>query len=431
MELIKSIAGVAMLTGILLFFNVSLKALKVMLALIAVGIGVPLLIGGARWFSLLIVLGLCAFVTVPWFLAELIRRMFKRLKKGKKEVEETEAVAVEPPEPDINNAESECVDSNNAPQNFLCRDIPVATSILIAANVAAMIFLCVKTGSIDPKIQAYIEYGADFRPLTFGGQWWRTVTSAFIHFGPVHLLMNMVCLFSIGRTLEKLLGRINVVLVYFFTAIFGGLFSCLFHADTVCAGASGAVFGFFGAELAYVLLLRNEFNLDSRETSTYLQSSLTFTAINLLYSLKPGVDMAGHFGGLLAGLALGAIFANAVKRGCSAFNKTKWAMSGVAIIISCLLAFSAHTGRNANIEILRQEVSNLFIEKTSEAIRSKGAKNVSIAVEDLSLSRVDGNSYKGRIAGTAQYDGEREDFSFGIKVVYDYETISFELEGVE
>lgn len=457
------------LAGILLFFNVSFKALTIMIALITGFIGVPLLMMGGSWYSLLVTVESIAFVAVPWTLAELIRRLVAKFARGKPRlVEGGEADAHHVTCPACGTeleASRECIgrkvqcaecgakwitdgvneySSGSNPQEtgqeyhgnvfhlLHVGGIPAATSILVAVNVAVSIFLYFRTGSIMPDVRAYVQYGANFRPLTVGGQWWRIATSAFLHFGLIHLLINVLCLFSIGRTLEKLVGNINIIVAYFFASLVGGLFSCIFHADEVCAGASSAVFGFFGTEVSYVLQMRKEYNLTSRETIDYIKSSLAFVVINLIYSLKPGIDMAAHIGGFLAGLAFGTILAISRKRGDTAFRQVSLRLAFTAICLSIILAATMYTGRNAkrmSIEELKQEVSALFVEKVTEAVKPYG--NIAIEITSFALKHSDRDKYFGQIEGLMTYNDINEPFASSIDVGYDGENILYELKNID
>src|SRR5581483_206797 len=84
----------------------------------------------------------------------------------------------------------------------------IVTPILLALNVAVYILMGVSgAGWMDVKAQAAIHWGADFAPLTTTGDWWRLLTSAFVHFGFIHLALNMWVLLSVGRFTERLFGR--------------------------------------------------------------------------------------------------------------------------------------------------------------------------------------------------------------------------------
>src|SRR5438128_879533 len=132
------------------------------------------------------------------------------------------------------------------------------TYALIAANVAVWI-AGVATGvsAISPSIDALIKWGADYGPLTVTNhQWWRLVTNTFLHIGLLHLAMNMIVLFSIGRFVERLVGQAGFAVLYLACGVAGALVSVAHNPYIVSAGASGAVFGLYGALLGFLLRAR-------------------------------------------------------------------------------------------------------------------------------------------------------------------------------
>lgn len=125
----------------------------------------------------------------------------------------------------------------------------IVTTILIGLNV--VVFLAqLATGSGWNALSGrlYVE-GALFGPLVADGDWWRLITSAFLHAGVIHLLFNMVALWWFGRLLETYLGSTRYLAVYFASALAGAAGALLFSPTTPTVGASGAVFGILGAGL--------------------------------------------------------------------------------------------------------------------------------------------------------------------------------------
>ena len=149
-----------------------------------------------------------------------------------------------------------------------------------------------------------IRMGANFGPDTLTGQWWRLLTSMFLHFGVLHLLMNMWCLWALGSLAERLMGHAEFLVLYFGTGLAGSLLSLAVHPQLVSAGASGAVFGIAGGLITYLWLKKSP--LDFARAKKQLSSLGLFVAYNFIYSLKPGVDMMAHLGGLASGLVIAA-----------------------------------------------------------------------------------------------------------------------------
>lgn len=204
-----------------------------------------------------------------------------------------------------------------AEQDFAARlqQLPAASSwatsvtgLIILLNVAVFIVMGTffNAGWFEVgDMMAYIRYGANNGAATTGGEWWRLLTSAFMHFGLVHLLLNMWALFSVGGLLERLLGRALYLLLYLASAIGGGLLSIAWHGDKLwSAGASGAIFGVYGGLLGYVL--RHKEALPRSVWKPLQNSALTFAGYNLVYgAIHPGIDNGAHIGGLVTGLILG------------------------------------------------------------------------------------------------------------------------------
>jgi len=131
---------------------------------------------------------------------------------------------------------------------------------------------------------------------------WRIVSSAFLHIGVLHLLFNMWALLAFGQMLEGALGARRFIALYALCAAAGGLTSSLVHKEELAAGASGAVWGLMTGQIALVLRLRRELGAERVPVDTgKLAQPLV---VNLLYSLQPGIDMAAHIGGGLAGAGL-------------------------------------------------------------------------------------------------------------------------------
>jgi membrane associated rhomboid family serine protease len=126
------------------------------------------------------------------------------------------------------------------------------------------------------------------------GEYWRLVTSGFLHFGLIHLLFNMFVLYILGGMLEPALGRLRFGIVYFVSMLAGSFGALLLSApNTLTAGASGAVFGMMGAA---VIVMRNR-GINPMESGLGL-----WIGLNLLITFTiPGISIGGHIGGLLGG----------------------------------------------------------------------------------------------------------------------------------
>lgn len=183
---------------------------------------------------------------------------------------------------------------------------PVTVAIL---GVNLLVFAAmVATGTPlfgTPDTFQLLRWGADLGPLSLGGQPWRILTSNYVHIGMFHLAVNMWALWQLGRLAERIFGGWTYFLAYTASGIAGSLASLLWNPLVVSAGASGALFGIIGALIGALYLGKLPFPKPARQS--LLKNLLWVAAINLfLGATIPGIDNAGHVGGLLMGLGLGA-----------------------------------------------------------------------------------------------------------------------------
>jgi rhomboid protease GluP len=177
------------------------------------------------------------------------------------------------------------------------------TYALIVANVVAFgIEVAAGTDINKPTAQQLLHVGGNFAPLTKGGEPWRLITAMFLHAGLLHIGMNMLCLAQ-ARVVEQLFGRIPMIAIYLTSGLLGGVVSMTRNPNVVSVGASGAVFGLYGAFGAY-LVFRKTAIAEAAWSKTTRQIA-TFVGINLVYGLvTPGIDMSAHIGGIVVGFVV-------------------------------------------------------------------------------------------------------------------------------
>lgn len=208
--------------------------------------------------------------------------------------------------------------------------------VLVAINVAVFVAMCVAgVGIIAPDGAATVHWGSNYGPLTTSGQWWRLLSNIFVHFGLMHIALNMWALYAPGRIVERMFGSTRFVLLYLFAGIAASLASLLWNPQVNSAGASGAIFGVFGGMLAFVLNPRNA--VPRSVMVEHRNSTLVFAAYTLFYGMAhAGIDNAAHLGGLIAGLAMGSLLARPLTReGRGTFRLGRFAMalaSGVILL---------------------------------------------------------------------------------------------------
>ena len=184
---------------------------------------------------------------------------------------------------------------------------PYAVTIaLIAINV--LVFLAMGAGGVsltEPTPLDVARWGGDFGPATIGAhQYWRLLTSCFLHFGIIHIAFNMYVLYQIGPFIETVFGRARYVVIYLCAGLFGSLVSVWIHPMSVGAGASGAIFGLYGALFGFLLIERR--SLNPAVTRSIAKSAGIFLLYNLFYGvMSRTTDLSAHFGGLVAGFLVG------------------------------------------------------------------------------------------------------------------------------
>jgi membrane associated rhomboid family serine protease/Flp pilus assembly protein TadD len=185
---------------------------------------------------------------------------------------------------------------------------PRATIALLVINIGIFVAMVAAGVSwISPQTDQVLRWGADYGPYTLSGQYWRLVTSMFLHFGIIHILGNMWCLWSLGQLAERLLGSITLLGLYLLTGIGASLLSLSWDPMRVSAGASGAIFGIAGALIS--VLYFGKLGLQPEGVRKLLGYVVRFAFLNLLFGLQGHIDNMAHLGGLVTGLLMGFFIA--------------------------------------------------------------------------------------------------------------------------
>ena len=169
-----------------------------------------------------------------------------------------------------------------------------ATATLIAVNVLVYLVTVAQGGGISTPGGQWFYRSVLQGYAVSNGDWWRLVTSMFLHGGIIHLGLNMLVLFILGRIVEPALGTPRFLLVYFVSGLAGSAGALWLSApQTVTVGASGAIFGLLGALLI----------LEYRTTGSLMGQAMIWIIINLVFTLRtPGISLGGHLGGLAGGI---------------------------------------------------------------------------------------------------------------------------------
>ena len=148
-----------------------------------------------------------------------------------------------------------------------------------------------------------LDWGFVSLDAVAAGDWYRLITSAFLHLGLLHLALNMWALYLFGPLVEQLYGHIEYLVIYLLCAVGGSVLTILVAPDQAAVGASGAIFGLLG--LAFAVSRRRHLALP-RQTRAILGQVGSLLVINLAFTFfVPGISITGHLGGLAVGLVLG------------------------------------------------------------------------------------------------------------------------------
>ncbi len=194
-------------------------------------------------------------------------------------------------------------DSKNIINFLIPKGEHFTTSLLIHINLLVFLYLVfsgVNIMSATPK--ELLELGGSRRNEILNGEYWRLLTSMFLHGGMMHLFMNI---FGIGITcslIEPILGRWKTLMAYLISGVGASLMSIYWHDNALSVGASGAIFGMMGVMIALLISKK-----DKGFRGAYLIILGLYGGMSLLFGLLGGIDNAAHMGGLLTGFAIGLL----------------------------------------------------------------------------------------------------------------------------
>lgn len=193
--------------------------------------------------------------------------------------------------------------------SFGSRRVNAVTMALIGLNVLVYAAELAAGGGVNGTNNWIYDHGVLIANAAYGngalagvanGEWWRLISAAFLHYGPLHLGMNMLSLYFVGSILEQIVGRWRYLLLYLVSGLAGSAGALVVTPNAPTAGASGAIFGVLGAL----------FILERRGIIATGGQVLGLIVLNLVFTFAiPGISIGGHVGGLAAGLLLMMAFA--------------------------------------------------------------------------------------------------------------------------
>lgn len=262
----------------------------------------------------------------------------------------------------------------------------------IFAGICAAVFIGMALASegksiMDPPGQLLISWGADFGPLTLSGDWWRLLTSMFVHGSIIHIALNMWCLWSLGELAESLYGRWTFAAVYLISGLAGSVVSVAHNPNVLSVGASGAVFGIAGALIASLKL--GNFSLPREHVKATLSSVVTFAVYNLIFGAASSrIDNAAHIGGLIAGLILGALIALAAPERDHTVRRITLLTFVLLLVIGGVAWMQRTRGVQASEDRLSVLLTLKRYDQASAELQKKLAKNPNNVETRLQLARV-------------------------------------------
>jgi len=207
---------------------------------------------------------------------------------------------------------------------------PRVTYGLIAINVIVFFLSVLQAGEGSPRSGSIYEEGVLFGPLVDEGEWWRLVSSGFLHADPIHLLLNMLVLYFLGQLLEPALGHVKYAALYFAALLCGSLGVMLIEPDSLAVGASGAVYGCMGAT---VVLLRER---GIPVMQTFLGPLII---INILFTFTvEGVSIGAHLGGIVGGALTALLVLEADRRRSTLLALTACAIVAAIAVVGAVVA---------------------------------------------------------------------------------------------
>jgi len=239
------------------------------------------------------------------------------------------------------------------------------TWLLIGVNVLAFVaLLSAGAGFWHSSSSVQLAWGASFGPATKDGEWWRLGSAMFLHFGVLHLGMNMWALWDGGQLVERMYGHARFATLYFVSGLTGNLVSLIVQGDrAVSGGASGAVFGIYGALL--VFLWRERLQLHPSEFRWLFWGAAGFSVATIVLGfLVPGIDNAAHIAGFVSGILIGMVFVRPLDAARAMPVRNRLLAGGAYVLATAYLAthVPAPTYRWSEEALARQEINHFLHE---------------------------------------------------------------------
>lgn len=226
---------------------------------------------------------------------------------------------------------------------------PAIASLIV---VGFVVEIALGVSATNPTGLELHKAGADFGPSVYEGQWWRIVTSMFLHAGILHIAFNLWAFWNIGLFTERVFGNVAFAALYLLSGVGGSLASLMWNPMSIAVGASGAIFGVYGALLAFVLTHRGVLPMEF--LARQRNSLLAFLGYNVFFSLsQKNVDMAAHAGGFVTGLVCGGVLSRDLLN--PGAKKAKRLAGGAAIALVLFAASFGVRNRIGNVPLVQAD----------------------------------------------------------------------------
>jgi rhomboid protease GluP len=189
---------------------------------------------------------------------------------------------------------------------------PLTYAIMLLNVLAYILSSWMSSSVVEMPLETLVDLGALFGPyVVLQEQWWRLGTAMFLHGGMTHILMNMFSLYLVGRGAESYFDTKSYLTLYLLSGLVGGVASLYMHPVSVAIGASGAIFGMFGALAGFFLAHRHQI---ATHAKAFMKDFAVIIGLNLVIGFSiESVDVSAHVGGLFAGFIGGYLLSLSTK----------------------------------------------------------------------------------------------------------------------
>jgi membrane associated rhomboid family serine protease len=228
--------------------------------------------------------------------------------------------------------------------------------ILLQLNIAVFALIVLQGADIiNPSGEILYAWGANYGPSTVNGQWWRLLSSMFLHGGVLHLAFNMYALKILGPIVEKIFGNVGFLLIYLFSGLCGS-FASVYSNTGSSVGASGAICGIFGALIGFMVFKRS--SIPKEISSSIFRNAALVILLNAFIGFGVSqIDNSAHLGGLLSGFVVVSFMGLSLK-GVTSQRRQKKNISLVVLAVFLFMIIAPYLAVKVNAAGAKREVKN-------------------------------------------------------------------------